>query len=229
MAEGKPEKTKINILSLLRLLVTILAVLVFLITTVSNLVVVYMIFAPDTFPKPFYLYSYDQPGLAGGPAIEGTPAANTSGGSETEGNKSGGTTPGGTTGGGESGVSTGQYLPGQGITLDTGNKIVNLAEPGGRKYIRTNVVLEFAPSNAEYPSLTGEEKTLYVTEFKAELNNILPVVNDSIITLLSSKDFQSVSTSEGKEVLRQQIMEAVNSKLHEYHVIYVYFTEFVYQ
>lgn len=223
MAEGKPEKPKLNILSILRLVATILAVLVFLITTISNLVVVYMIFAPDTFPKPFYLYTYDQPGLAGGPAAEGTPEASSNTGAKA-------TASAGNEGGAEGGSSgDGSLMPGQGVILDTGNKIVNLDEPGGRKYIRTNVVLEFAPSDSTYPTMEGEAKTEYLNEFKAELTAVLPVINDAIINLLSSKNFESVSTSEGKEVLRQQIMEAVNSKLHEYHVIYVYFTEFVYQ
>ena len=32
---------------------------------------------------------------------------------------------------------------------------------------------------------------------------------------------------DGKEMLRQEIMDAVNARLPEYQVIYVYFTDFV--
>ena len=72
-------------------------------------------------------------------------------------------------------------------------------------------------------------KEAYTTTFKEELNTRLPVVNDIIITLLSTKKFDQIYTSEGKEALRQEIMQAINSRLHEYKVIQVYFTEFVVQ
>jgi len=54
-------------------------------------------------------------------------------------------------------------------------------------------------------------------------------MDDIIITLLSTKDYQAVYTAEGKDLLRQQIMATVNQRLPEYHVIYVYFKEFVMQ
>jgi flagellar FliL protein len=68
-----------------------------------------------------------------------------------------------------------------------------------------------------------------LTAFTTEINARVPILDDTIVTILSSKDFQSVYTTEGKDALRQEIMNAVNTKLPEYKVIYVYFKEFVMQ
>jgi flagellar FliL protein len=57
----------------------------------------------------------------------------------------------------------------------------------------------------------------------------MPAINDSLITLISSKSFEQINTAEGKEMLRLEIMDLVNSRLTEYHVIAIYFTEFVVQ
>jgi flagellar basal body-associated protein FliL len=233
MAAETPEevvKPKKSILSILKLVATILAVIVFVITAISNLAVVYIVFAPDNFPKPFYLVYYI-PGQD--PQIPiasetGTTEQTSTSSSETE----------TTTENGAAEVWT-EVQSGQGITLDTGTKIVNLVDPGGRKFIRTNVVLEFAPNDPVYFSTetasSGEEGSsmspsqAYAQEFLTELEGKLPIINDAIITLLSTKSFDDVYTAEGKDILRNEIMQAVNSRLTEYHVIYVYFTEFVMQ
>jgi len=220
-----------SILSILKLVATILAILVFVITVVSNLAVVYIVFAPDTFPKPFYLVYYIPGENAQLPLVSQNTSEQGSSQSTT-GNAEGGTTE----------VSIDNILPGQGITLDTGTKIVNLAEPGGRKFIRTNVVLEFAPNDpvffetattegggGEEGETTVSPADAYEAEFLAELEAKLPVINDAIISLLSSKTFEDVYTTEGKEALRNEIMVAVNERLIGYKVIYVYFTEFVMQ
>lgn len=225
--EGK--KGKRSILSILKLVATILAILVFIITVVSNLAVVYIVFAPDTFPKPFYLVYYIPGEVPQLPLVsQGTTEGQTDGGETTNEHS-------------ETPISMENLLPGQGITLDTGTKIVNLAEPGGRKFIRTNVVLEFAPNDPVFfetaePESGGNEeeaavspRDAYQAEFLAELEGKLPVINDAIISLLSSKTFEDVYTTEGKDILRQEIMQAVNDRLQGYHVIYVYFTEFVMQ
>jgi len=120
-------------------------------------------------------------------------------------------------------------VPGEGIFIDTGTKIVNLADQGGRKFIRVNVVVEFAPTSMEYLSMAEELKTEYLNTFNAEINARLPVINDIIITLISTKDFQSIYTADGKELLRAELIASLNGKLPEYSILNVYFTEFVMQ
>lgn len=139
-----------------------------------NFCIAYIIFTPDSMPKPFYLScSYL------GAASEETPGA--------------------------------------------------LAEPGGRKYIRANNVLEFEPPDLEYYELEGEEKQALVVSFEEDVNTKMPVIDDSIIALMSSKTFEDVYTAEGKEALRSEITNAVNSRLTDLHVIHIYYTEFVVQ
>jgi len=102
-------------------------------------------------------------------------------------------------------------------------------DPSGRRYLRVGIVLEFAPTDFAYYVMEAEEKNLFLEHFNQEINAILPVINDIIITKLSTQTFESVYTAEGKEALRQMIMDTINKQLPEQHVIFVYFTEFVVQ
>jgi len=245
-SEAKPKRSfSINIVGILRTIAIILAVIVFLSTAITNLLMVYIIFGPDEMPKPFYLMYYlpgqtpQLPVAAQGatPAAPNdktpAPGSNTPGQSNTSSNNS------------NSNLAAGQIQPGQGILLDTGSKIVNLADPSGRTFIKTTVVLEFAPNDvskylnkvvptadpaagsAAAPSTSVSQS--YTTTFKDELTTRLPVINDVIITLLGTKKYDQIYTSEGKETLRQEIMQALNTRLVDYKVIQVYFTEFVVQ
>lgn len=189
-----------NILSLLP---KILLGLALLILVVTNLAIAYIFFAPDTLPKPFYpIY-----------AAAGQVSAATEESNKGEGEQ----------------VDLSHLPPGQGLMVDTGSKIVNLVDPTGRKYLRVGVVLEFAPTDAKYFEMNEEEKNAYIATFNKEMESRLPVINDILITLFASQTFEKVYTAEGKEHLRQQIKELINQQIPEYHVIYVYFTEFVVQ
>lgn len=136
-----------------------------------------------------------------------------------------------------------EIKPGQGIMFDTGTKIVNLAEPSGRRYIRAAIVLEFAPDDIAYyltpveptsqpggsEGKTGTTAQTYTEKFKTELEERRPLIDDTIITLLSSKSFESIYTAAGKEQLRKEIMTLLNARMPEYRIIFVYFTEFTVQ
>ncbi|MCE1253012.1 MAG: flagellar basal body-associated FliL family protein [Anaerolineae bacterium] len=234
-----------NIVGLLKTIAIVLAVIVFLATAITNLLMVYIIFAPDDAPKPFYLMYYlpgqsPQVPIAAIPTAE--PAAENNQNAQNA-HSGENTSEVSTTPGAEASAPIGDVMPGSGILIDSGSKIVNLADPGGRTFIRTSIVLEFAPNSTEYfdtsemasaggegsTAAAGTVKDAYVSNFKEELNTRLPVINDIIITVLSTKTYNQIYTSEGKEALRQEIMQAINSRLHEYKVIQVYFTDFVVQ
>lgn len=188
-------------MNIVKLLPKILLGLVLFILVATNLAIAYIIFAPDTLPKPFY-FLYMTPSQL-------TPTSSPEGEHTEE--------------------TVAEVKPGQGLMVDTGSKIVNLVDPTGRKYLRVGVVLEFAPSDPEYLSLPEEERVAFINEFNTEMESKLPVINDILITLFASQTFDKVYTAEGKELLRMQIKEMVNKQLPEYHVIAVYFTEFVVQ
>jgi flagellar basal body-associated protein FliL len=90
-------------------------------------------------------------------------------------------------------------------------------------------VAEFAPDNPEYELLPEEEKTAYLTLFNEKLNSRLPIMDDTVITLLSTKTYEDLYTAEGKEKLRMEIMETLSKKLVDLHILSIYFTEFVVQ
>ena len=91
------------------------------------------------------------------------------------------------------------------------------------------IVLEFAPDNPAYVTMAAEAKTAYVTDFQSRINARMPVLDDTVITLLSTKTFQDLYTADGKEKLRQQIMQAIALKMPDVKILSIYFTEFVVQ
>jgi len=188
-------------------ILNIITQVILLITAFVSIFTAYIIFAPDELPKPFRLqYQYETAfttpvSEATEPAVgEATPAPEAH-----------------------------NYIPGEGIMLNMSTKIINLVDPGGRRYIRLTVVAEFAPDNPEYELLPEEEKTAYLTLFNEKLNSRLPIMDDTVITLLSTKTYEDLYTAEGKEKLRMEIMEILSKKLVDLHILSIYFTEFVVQ
>jgi flagellar FliL protein len=108
-------------------------------------------------------------------------------------------------------------------------KIINLVDPTGRKYIRVTIVAEFAPDDPAYLTMTEEEKAAYLVTFEEKLNSRLPIMDDTVITLLSTKTYEDLYTAEGKEKLRTEIMETLSERLTDLQLISIYFTEFVVQ
>jgi len=181
---------------------------ILIITAVISLFTAYIVFAPDELPKPFRLsYVYDLSAVTPVTVADEHPVAEAVAEATAE----------------------PVYQPGEGIMLNMSTKIINLVEPGGHKYIRLTIVVEIAPDNPEYESLPEEEKTVYITEFEDKLNSRLPIMDDTVITLLSTKTYEDLYTAEGKETLRLEIMDILSQKLPDLHIISIYFTEFVVQ
>ncbi len=196
----------------------ILLILVGLSIVGINLAFGYIMFAPDSWPKPFYLLYQDPAAAASAP--NGTnPQQPSTQPTPTPAILSTESAP----------AAPVEIRAGQGLMVDTGTKIINLVDQTGRKYLRVSIVLEYAPTDLKYYTMQAEEKTAFLQSFKDEITTIMPVINDTIITLLSSKTFESVYTADGKEKLRQEIMNTLNTQLPEHRVIFVYFTEFVLQ
>jgi flagellar FliL protein len=195
-----------NIMKILGLVGKIFLIIFIVASGLGSLATAYIIFAPDTLPKPFYLqYGYGTPTDAAAPGAQANPAD----AAKTE------------------PAAPVEVHPGQGIMFNTGTKIINLAESTGRKYIRITVVLEYVPPDSTYSEMTAEEKTAYVTSFTSEITAKQPLIDDTIITLLSAKSFDQLYTADGKEALRAELLEKINQSMPEYKVISVYFTEFV--
>lgn len=206
-------------------------VCVFLLTASISAAAGYILFAPDDFPKPFYLSyqgggAYNENSGVSGPASYEEPTNEHS-------------IP----------AIAMEVDPGEGIMIPSGAKVINLFDPSGRRYIRVNLVFEFAPTDPEYYVLLSEDAhsavadeedghsaegtesplDVYIDAYKAELNELTPIINDGLITLISSKSFEEVKSPGGKETLRLEIIELLNIRLPSHKIISIYFTEFVVQ
>jgi flagellar basal body-associated protein FliL len=201
-----------KVTNILKIVYKVIIMLGMTCVTVISMASAYILFAPDEFPKPFYLNYLP----------DATQQAQASGHETEEGNS---TTPKE----GETPAAETTYAPGDGIMFNMATKIINLADAGARKYIRLTMVLEFAPTNPEYKSLPEEEKLTYMSEFEAEIENVMPIMDDVVITHLSTKTFEDLYTANGKEMLRTELITAISERIEEFHLISVYFTEFVVQ
>ena len=90
--------------------------------------------------------------------------------------------------------------------------IANLSDEEGRRYVKATIQVEF------YDSIVPPE-----------FHRRLPQTRDMLLTLFSSKTFSDVRTPQGKAVLREEIVNRVNTVLNEDAVKAVYFTEFIVQ
>jgi len=189
-----------KILGVLNIISQIILVIIALISLFTS----YIVFAPDNLPKPFRLV-YASPAVVVAPEAA-EPLAEPAHTEEVH-----------------------VFQPGEGIMVNMSTKIINLLDPGGRKYIRVTIVVEVAPDNPEYHSMPEEESAAYLAEFEQMLNARMPIMDDIVITLLSTKSYDDLYTAEGKEQLRMEIMNTLSAKLPDLHIISIYFTEFVVQ
>jgi flagellar FliL protein len=100
------------------------------------------------------------------------------------------------------------------VSMDT--FIVNLADPGGNRYLRVTMDLELAGKLAD--KAAGDE-----------LAKRMPQIRDAILMILSTKRHADISTPEGKTALREEILNAVNGLLASSQISRIYFKEFVIQ
>lgn len=96
------------------------------------------------------------------------------------------------------------------LSLDT--FVVNLADPGGKRYLRISTVLEIDDQ-----------------DFVEHAKKKIPQIRDRILMILPSKKFKDVRTASGKESLKKEIVAQLNLLLDKCKVTNLYFQEFVIQ
>lgn len=90
--------------------------------------------------------------------------------------------------------------------------IANLADDGGRRYLKATFQIDFGSG-----------------EVPAAIQAHLPQLRDLLLTLFTSKTFDDVRTPEGKQQLREEIIARVNQVIDRDLAKAVYFTEFIVQ
>lgn len=99
-----------------------------------------------------------------------------------------------------------------GVTFPLETFIVNLADEGGKRYLRVTMQLELAAGETDEP-----------------LRTRLPQIRDVILMTLPAKRFEDIRSAEGKINLRTEIMEQLNRMFPKALIHNIYFTEFVVQ
>lgn len=90
--------------------------------------------------------------------------------------------------------------------------VVNLADQGGKRYLRVTMDLE----------LNGDTA-------KEDVAKRLPQVRDKILMILPSKQFSEINSMNGKMALRDEIMASLNELFGRPIISNVFFSEFVVQ
>lgn len=90
--------------------------------------------------------------------------------------------------------------------------LVNLADPGGERYLKVTMQLNL---NSEVAS--------------QEIDARMAELRDSILLLLSSKEYDDISSLSGKLALKKTLMSNLNRMLRQGAVQDIYFTEFLVQ
>lgn len=128
----------------------------------------------------------------------------------------------------------------KGIIVDLGDFILNLSDPSQKKYLKVNVALELSriPTDPDF-SKPQEEKSVGhgssddndpMKLIEAEMAQYKPAIRDAVISNFSSKTADEVSTTAGKELVKEQITEDVNAIFAgEREVIRVNFGQFIIQ
>jgi flagellar FliL protein len=80
--------------------------------------------------------------------------------------------------------------------------IVNLADHGGKRYLRVTMEMELKPVEGVEP-----------LDFTDEIDRRLPQLRDTILMILPSKQYAEISTTAGKIALRDEIMAQLNGFL----------------
>lgn len=119
--------------------------------------------------------------------------------------------------------------------------IVNLSE--NSTFLKTTILVEYDPELLEKKGGekggeasggghgSGGEEGAKEGALPAALEKRKPMIHDSVIRVLSSKHSTDVLSTEGKETLKQELIEAINEAigLDEGPVVNIYFTEFIIQ
>jgi len=103
----------------------------------------------------------------------------------------------------------------EGATVNFEPFLVNLADKEASRYVKTSIRLLVANKESAETIAKGE--------------TLMPRMRDTILTLLSTKTAEEMTSNEGKEKLKKEILEKVNEYLPEEGAEEVFFTDFVVQ
>lgn len=124
----------------------------------------------------------------------------------------------------------------EGILLDLGEFILNLSDTVHRRYLKVGVAMELSKTeeemNMQAPQKGGhnEEAIDPNAAIAGEMERYKPAIRDAIISVLSNKTSDELSTPTGKEIAKEEILEMVNNIFEgQREVLRVSFGQFIIQ
>ena len=110
-------------------------------------------------------------------------------------------------------------------------KVVNLADPGAKRYLKVSLALQVPESPAAAAKRkappTPEDEKKFQEEFGQQFS---AQVNDVLVNVLSAKRTDDLTTPEGKERLREELKGRINSFLpRDQKVTKIFLQDFVIQ
>lgn len=115
------------------------------------------------------------------------------------------------------------------VMYPTKERIVNLTDTNSPRYLKAQITLEFIDVKLKEPP-KGEELKKQQEEFAVEMSAYSAVVEDKLVTILSSKSSPELLTPAGKEKLRVELIDKLNAAFHDAEkVVNVYFNTFIIQ
>ena len=127
----------------------------------------------------------------------------------------------------------------RGILLDLGDFILNLADINPRRYLKVNVAMELSKTPEEIEMLNapqgksgghGAAPANPMESIAAEMEQYKPAIRDAIISVMSNKTSDELSTATGKELAKEEIKEIVNTVFNGQRVVLrVSFGQFIIQ
>lgn len=116
-----------------------------------------------------------------------------------------------------------------GVPVTLGERVVNLADPGGFRYLKTEIVLSLHSPGVIGPDLTTDELATEQALLNARLEPIKPQIQDVLTSVLTAKTVAEVTTPEGKEALRDELIERLQPLIRQNQITGLYFAQFVIQ
>ncbi|MBR1976765.1 flagellar basal body-associated FliL family protein [bacterium] len=135
----------------------------------------------------------------------------------------------------------------KGILLDLGDFILNLADPAVRRYLKVNVAIELTKTIAEVEAANAAANAAAhgggghgghgapapvdpMAAVIAEMEQYKPAIRDAVISVLSSKTADELSTPTGKEIAKEEIQDMVSAVFNgSREVLRVNFAQFIIQ
>ena len=132
----------------------------------------------------------------------------------------------------------------EGILLDLGEFILNLADTAHRRYLKVGIAMELSKTEEEILAQIdaknakpsgghghgSEPAPDPASLIVAEMERYKPAIRDAVISVLSNKTSDELATPTGKEIAKEEILEMVNNIFEgQREVMRVSFGQFIIQ